>query len=235
MAYQFGRRANGLQTLLNTDPLGLETLGIAADSVTHLLDVLRREQVPPTVPGFPTNRLSDQGLLLGSFDIAPPSSSTAQAFNLTVNGFWNRSLPASPLSTAMPATSFTSTSWNGLVQAHHTAYFGVGCYGAALFAKHVMPDPLAGLAVGTVLGAVLGLATSPMIVRGTDLTRLMVTMGIALVLYELANKFTADCVALDSEMFDRRRTLVYEMEQARKVLIEKARAEVGLAGTPPAG
>jgi branched-chain amino acid transport system permease protein len=31
--------------------------------------------------------------------------------------------------------------------------------------------------------------TSPMIVRGTDLTRLMVTMGIALVLYELANKF----------------------------------------------
>jgi ABC-type branched-subunit amino acid transport system permease subunit len=28
-----------------------------------------------------------------------------------------------------------------------------------------------------------------MIVRGTDLTRLMVTMGVALVLLELANKF----------------------------------------------
>jgi branched-chain amino acid transport system permease protein len=39
------------------------------------------------------------------------------------------------------------------------------------------------------LGAVLGLLTSPMIVRGTDLTRLMVTMGVALVLLELANKF----------------------------------------------
>jgi branched-chain amino acid transport system permease protein len=53
----------------------------------------------------------------------------------------------------------------------------------------VMPDPLVGLAVGTVLGATLGALTSPMIVRGTDLTRLMVTMGVALVLYELANKF----------------------------------------------
>jgi branched-chain amino acid transport system permease protein len=77
----------------------------------------------------------------------------------------------------------------GIVSLGHAAYFGVGAYGAALFAKHVMPDPLAGLAVGTALGAVLGLLTSPMIVRGTDLTRLMVTMGIALVLYELANQF----------------------------------------------
>jgi branched-chain amino acid transport system permease protein len=53
----------------------------------------------------------------------------------------------------------------------------------------VMPDPLLGLVVGIVLGALLGALTSPMIVRGTDLTRLMVTMGIALVLMELANKF----------------------------------------------
>ncbi len=77
----------------------------------------------------------------------------------------------------------------GIVSLGHAAYFGLGAYGAALFAKHVMPDPLVGLAVGTALGALLGLVTSPMIVRGTDLTRLMVTMGIALVLVELANRF----------------------------------------------
>ncbi|HEY6132610.1 MAG TPA: branched-chain amino acid ABC transporter permease [Rubrivivax sp.] len=77
----------------------------------------------------------------------------------------------------------------GIVSLGHAAFFGAGAYGAALFAKHVMPDPLVGLLVGTVLGAVLGALTSPMIVRGTDLTRLMVTMGIALVLLELANKF----------------------------------------------
>jgi branched-chain amino acid transport system permease protein len=77
----------------------------------------------------------------------------------------------------------------GIVSLGHAAFFGVGAYGAALFAKHVMPDPMVGLAVGAGLGALLGLVTSPMIVRGTDLTRLMVTMGVALVLLELANKF----------------------------------------------
>jgi len=79
----------------------------------------------------------------------------------------------------------------GIVSLGHAAFFGTGAYAAALFAKHVMPDPLVGLAVGTACGALLGLLTSPMIVRGTDLTRLMVTMGVALVLLELANKFDA--------------------------------------------
>ncbi|MEY2686391.1 MAG: hypothetical protein RL375_589 [Pseudomonadota bacterium] len=77
----------------------------------------------------------------------------------------------------------------GIVSLGHAAFFGVGAYGAALFAKHVGADPLTGLAVGTGLGALLGAITSPMIVRGSDLTRLMVTLGIALVLLELANKF----------------------------------------------
>lgn len=78
----------------------------------------------------------------------------------------------------------------GIVSLGHAAFFGMGAYTAGLFAKHVMPDPLVGLGVAMALSALLGLITSPMIVRGTDLTRLMVTMGVALVLYELANKFT---------------------------------------------
>jgi branched-chain amino acid transport system permease protein len=77
----------------------------------------------------------------------------------------------------------------GIVSLGHAAYFGAGAYAAALLAKHVVGDPLLGLAVGTLAGALLGLVTSPMIVRGTDLTRLMVTMGVALVLLELANKY----------------------------------------------
>ncbi len=77
----------------------------------------------------------------------------------------------------------------GIVSLGHAAFFGVGAYAAGLLAKHVTPDPLVGLAVGMAAAALLGLLTSPMIVRGTDLTRLMVTMGVALVLLELANKF----------------------------------------------
>src|SRR5205807_9940858 len=68
------------------------------------------------------------------------------------------------------------------------AFFGFGSYAAALFAKNVLADPLVGLAVAIGASALLGLATSVLILRGSDLTRLMVTLGVASILYELANK-----------------------------------------------
>jgi len=76
----------------------------------------------------------------------------------------------------------------GIVSLGHAAFFGFGAYGAALFAKHVMPDPLVGMAFAIAISALLGAATSVLILRGTDLTRLMVTLGVASILYELANK-----------------------------------------------
>ena len=76
----------------------------------------------------------------------------------------------------------------GIVSLGHAAFFGFGAYAAALFAKDVMPEPLLGLAVAIGASALLGLATSVLILRGTDLTRLMVTLGVASLLYELANK-----------------------------------------------
>ena len=56
--------------------------------------------------------------------------------------------------------------YSGIVSLGHAAFFGVGCYAAALFAKHLMPDPLVGLVVATALGALLGLASSPFVLRG---------------------------------------------------------------------
>lgn len=73
-------------------------------------------------------------------------------------------------------------------QLGHAAFFGFGAYAAALFAKLVMPDPTVGLLVAIVLSALLGLVASVTILRGSDLTRLMVTLGTALLLLELANK-----------------------------------------------
>jgi branched-chain amino acid transport system permease protein len=78
----------------------------------------------------------------------------------------------------------------GIVSLGHAAFFGTGAYAAALFAKHVMPDPLVGLVVAGAAAASLGLATSVLVLRGSDLTRLMVTLGVALILYELANRFS---------------------------------------------
>jgi branched-chain amino acid transport system permease protein len=75
----------------------------------------------------------------------------------------------------------------GIVSLGHAAFFGLGAYAAGLMCKHVTPDPLAGLAVAIAVAAVVGLLTSLLVLRGSDLTRLMVTLGVALVLHEVAN------------------------------------------------
>lgn len=78
--------------------------------------------------------------------------------------------------------------YTGIVSLGHAAFLGFGAYTAALFAKFVMPDPLVGLVVGVLASTMLGALCSFTILRGTDLTRIMVTLGLALILYELANK-----------------------------------------------
>ncbi len=78
--------------------------------------------------------------------------------------------------------------FTGIVSLGHAAFFGFGAYSAALFAKLVMPDPLVGLAFALLLTSLLGALCSLTIQRGSDLTRLMVTLGVGLLLYELANK-----------------------------------------------
>ena len=78
--------------------------------------------------------------------------------------------------------------YTGIVSLGHAAFFGIGAYSAALFAKFYMPDPLLGLVVAGVVATLLGALCSLSILRGSDLTRLMVTLGVGLIMLELANK-----------------------------------------------
>ncbi len=78
--------------------------------------------------------------------------------------------------------------YTGIVSLGHAAFFGLGGYAAGLLAKHITPDPLLGLAMGTAVATLTGAVMSLTIMRGNDLTRLMVTLGFALILFELANK-----------------------------------------------
>ena len=78
--------------------------------------------------------------------------------------------------------------YTGIVSLGHAAFLGFGAYTAALFAKFVNPDPTLGLLVAAAAATVLGAICSFTIQRGSDLTRLMVTLGVALILLELANK-----------------------------------------------
>ena len=79
----------------------------------------------------------------------------------------------------------------GIVSLGHAAFFGVGAYCAGLLALHgIVKEPVLALVVAGLAAMAVGFVTSFLVMRGADLTRLMVTLGIALLLRELANRFS---------------------------------------------
>ena len=79
----------------------------------------------------------------------------------------------------------------GIVSLGHAAFFGFGGYAAGLLAlHHIVDEPVLALLVAGLAAMALGFVTSFLVMRGTDLTRLMVTLAIALLLRELANRFS---------------------------------------------
>src|SRR6201987_3101598 len=79
----------------------------------------------------------------------------------------------------------------GIVSLGHAAFFGVGAYSAGLMALHgVVTEPLLALILAGFAAMLLGFVTSFLVIRGVDLTRLMVTLGIAMLLEALAESFS---------------------------------------------
>jgi branched-chain amino acid transport system permease protein len=78
--------------------------------------------------------------------------------------------------------------YGGIVSLGHAAFFGFGCYAAGLLTKYGVADPLLGLGIVAVLTGALGFATSFLVLRGSDLTRIMVTLSVGVLLGEIANR-----------------------------------------------
>lgn len=76
----------------------------------------------------------------------------------------------------------------GIVSLGHAAFFGLGAYAVGLLARAGHGDPLLGLTAASAIAAAVGFLTSFLVLRGADLTRLMITLGVASLLYETANK-----------------------------------------------
>jgi branched-chain amino acid transport system permease protein len=77
----------------------------------------------------------------------------------------------------------------GIVSLGHAAFFGFGAYVAGVLAKYgSVKEPVLALLVSGLAATALGFVTSFLVLRGSDLTRLMVTLGVALVLREIANQ-----------------------------------------------
>ena len=78
----------------------------------------------------------------------------------------------------------------GVISLGHAAFFGIGAYTVGLLGSHGWGDPLLGLLLAAVFAGAIGFLSSFLLLRGSDLSRLMVTLGVALMIYELANKMT---------------------------------------------
>ncbi len=78
--------------------------------------------------------------------------------------------------------------YGGIVSLGHAAFFGLGAYAAGLLAANGWQEPISGLLAAAAAAGLLGLLTSVVVVRLRGIALLMVTMGIALVLHEIAQK-----------------------------------------------
>lgn len=79
----------------------------------------------------------------------------------------------------------------GIVTLGHAAMFGVGAYAAGIFAVRVSNDPILGLVVGGLGGAVVALISGLLVLRSQGLTSVMITLAIAQLLAEIASKWSS--------------------------------------------
>jgi branched-chain amino acid transport system permease protein len=79
----------------------------------------------------------------------------------------------------------------GIISLGQAAFFGFAGYFAGLVAKHgLVTEPVFALILSGLVAAALGFVTSFLVLRGSDLTRLMVTLGVSLMLGEVANRYS---------------------------------------------
>jgi branched-chain amino acid transport system permease protein len=75
----------------------------------------------------------------------------------------------------------------GIVSLGHAAFFGLGAYTAGLAAKYGWGEPITGLILGALAAGIVGYAASFIIARFRHLALIMITLGMGLLLTELAN------------------------------------------------
>jgi branched-chain amino acid transport system permease protein len=78
----------------------------------------------------------------------------------------------------------------GIASLGHAAFFGAGAYTAGLLAKYGWHEPLSGLLIAGLVAACLGFLCSLIVAGLMPIAMFTVTLGIVLLVYELANKFS---------------------------------------------
>jgi branched-chain amino acid transport system permease protein len=76
--------------------------------------------------------------------------------------------------------------YTGVLSFGHAAYFGLGCYGAGLIIKYIVPSTLAGMAVGVLTGLAAAAVIGLLIVHLRGIYFAMVTIAFGQVFYFIA-------------------------------------------------
>lgn len=77
--------------------------------------------------------------------------------------------------------------YGGMISLGHAAYFGVGAYAAGIVSANGWGEPITGLLAAAAISAGFGFAASFIVVRLGGVALLMVTLGLGLLVAELAN------------------------------------------------
>jgi branched-chain amino acid transport system permease protein len=76
----------------------------------------------------------------------------------------------------------------GIVSLGHAAFFGLGAYAAGIVSKNGWGEPLSGLVIASAVAGLVGYATSFVIARFRHLALIMITLGLGVLLHEVANR-----------------------------------------------
>ena len=127
-AYNFARRFNDAQSLLNASPVGLAAAGVAHDSVARFLSFLNQRGIPTRLdsPAGTQSQDAFQGLL--NFDIAPSASGTGNSFTVGLAGNFQRTKPVDRggLLLSTPSHGNETAFWGAIGSMTHLNYFGFG-------------------------------------------------------------------------------------------------------------
>ena len=75
----------------------------------------------------------------------------------------------------------------GIVSLGHAAFFGLGAYAAGILSKHAWGEPLSLAVAAAAVAGLAGYAMSFVIARFRHLALIMITLGLGLLLHEVAN------------------------------------------------
>ncbi|MGZ5865302.1 MAG: branched-chain amino acid ABC transporter permease [Xanthobacteraceae bacterium] len=80
--------------------------------------------------------------------------------------------------------------YRGIPSIGHAVFFGIGAYTAGFLGKYGWTEPITGLLAAMFVAGFLGLLTGRLVQKVTGIALLMITLGLNLIVYDLAHRLT---------------------------------------------